>query len=222
MLTIGYFSLVVCFLGIWLLANPILFAHSLILVKKLDRSFQNFSSKLKPERKAITVISQPVTTPKPVDPATLPFSLSIAKIDLDTSVVANVDASDPEIYKAALKAGVAHAKGTAFPGQGKMVYIFGHSTDYSWNVQTYNALFYQVKALETGDEIIVKLGDQIFSYRVKEKAVVAADDMSLIDKNYNNDVLILQTCYPPGTTWKRLLVVASPKKGFGELIGYGN
>ncbi|MCD8484243.1 sortase [Candidatus Woesebacteria bacterium] len=30
--------------------------------------------------------------------------------------------------------------------------------------------------------------------------------------------LILQTCYPPGTTWKRLLIIAVPEAEYQEYI----
>jgi len=216
MLIIGYISLAVCVVGLWILINPILFANSVILVKKIDKLVN------KPQNKnnQILVVSKPIVTPKPVDPATLPFSLTIPKIDLEAKVIPNVDAANPDEYKAALKEGVAQAKGTGFPGQGKMIYIFGHSTDYAWNVQTYNALFYQVKDLTTGDLVQTKLGDKTYEYKVIDRQIVDPTDMSLIDKHASDDVLILQTCYPPGTTWKRLLVVASPKSSFSELISY--
>jgi len=215
MYLIGYLCLVACVSGLWVLLNPLIFANSMILVKKIDRALSGPK-----QRNPIVVTSKVLPSPVPVDPATLPFSLYIAKIDLDTTVIPNVDATDPEAYKAALKQGVAHARGTAFPGQKKMIYIFGHSTDYAWNVETYNALFYQIKDLNTGDIIETRLGDKITNYEVKEKAVVAADDMSLIEKHFHDDVLILQTCYPPGTTWKRLLVVASPKPSFSGLVSH--
>jgi len=215
MLIIGYSSLVACFVGLWILLNPIIFANSLILVKKIDRIIHKKSSS-----NPIIVVSQAMPTPKPVDPATLPFSLYIAKIDLEAKVMPNIDATDSQAYKAALKQGVAHAKGTAFPGQGKLVYIFGHSTDYAWNVETYNALFYQIKDLEIGDPVVANLGEQKYIYKVIEKKIVDATDMSLLEKNIDKDVLVLQTCYPPGTTWKRLLIVASQKPSFESLISY--
>ncbi|MGI5827914.1 MAG: sortase [Patescibacteria group bacterium] len=149
----------------------------------------------------------PVPTP---DPASLPFSLEIPAIGLQASVVPNVDAGDSKIYTEALKKGVAHALNSAFPGQGKMVFIFGHSTDYPWNIATYNALFIEIKELNKGDAVFLRLGDQIFSYTVREKRVVAPKDLSLVDQLKDQDVLILQTCYPPGTTWQRLLVIAEP------------
>ena len=46
------------------------------------------------------------------------FSLVIPKIDAKSEIIANIDASNPEEYLSALGEGIAHAKGTHFPGQG--------------------------------------------------------------------------------------------------------
>jgi sortase A len=164
-----------------------------------------------PVKKNETQVS---STPSPVptpDPATLPFSIEIPKIEVKAKVVSNVDASSETSYGIALKQGVAHALGSAFPGQEGMIYIFGHSTDYEWNVIYFNALFYEIKDMENGDKIILKLGDKEYTYQVKEKHIITPTDLSLINNNWDNDVLILQTCYPPGTTWQRLLILAEPK-----------
>jgi len=142
------------------------------------------------------------------DPASLPFSILIPKIELQAQVIANIDASNPDSYAPALKRGVAHALGSAFPGQGKMIFIFGHSTDYVWNVETYNALFYQIKDLEKGDSIYLTLGNTKYRYTVYEQKIVEPHNLEDITQTKNRDILILQTCYPPGTVQKRLLVFA--------------
>jgi LPXTG-site transpeptidase (sortase) family protein len=142
----------------------------------------------------------------------LPFSIRIPEIGIDSKVVSNVDASDPDIYGPALRSGVAHAYGSAFPGDGKMVYIFGHSTDYAWNIEAYNALFYEIKDLTAGSGVFLQLGEEVYKYKVRESKVVAPEDVSFLYDYSEEDVLILQTCYPPGTTWQRLIVVAEPVK----------
>lgn len=145
-----------------------------------------------------------------VDPATLPFFIEIKKLNLYEKVLPNVSANNEKEYTAALKEGVAHAKGSAFPGQGKLIYIFGHSTDYSWNVSTYNAVFYQVKDLQAGDLITLYLGEQRFDYRVSKTEVVASKDVDYVNNKQAEDMLLLQTCWPPGTSWKRIFVQALP------------
>jgi sortase A len=138
------------------------------------------------------------------------FSLKIEALGLDVRVLPNIDAANPVSYGPALKQGVAHAKGSAFPGQGKLVYIFGHSTNYEWFVAELNAVFYQLKDLEPGDTVVVSQGDKRLAYAVREIKIIEADETTYIEEHLDDDWLVLQTCYPPGTTWKRLIVIAQP------------
>ena len=136
------------------------------------------------------------------------FSLYIPKIEAASNIVANVETGNESEYLAALKKGVAHGKGTYFPGQGRNIFLFSHSTDSPYNVASYNAVFYLLRKLETGDKITVFFADEKYIYEVTEKVVVSADDTSYITRDYSDERLVLQTCDPPGTTWKRLLVIA--------------
>lgn len=136
------------------------------------------------------------------------FSIVVPAIDAKSRVVANVDPYSEDEYKEALKHGVAHASGTSKPGGSGTVYLFAHSTDTSFNVARYNAVFYQLKSLQYDDRVFVFYNQQLFEYRVIERHVVAADDISWLEDTEHKGRLILQTCDPPGTTWKRLLMVA--------------
>lgn len=137
------------------------------------------------------------------------FVISIPKINLTTNIVPNVNAARESDYLPALKRGVAHAQGSYFPGEGGLIYLFAHSTDYVFNIKNFNALFYNLKELEKGDRITLIYQGRPFNYEVKEKKIISADDLSDL-KNPDQERLILQTCWPPGTTWKRLLVIANP------------
>ena len=137
------------------------------------------------------------------------FSVVVPKIQASSRVIANVDTSVEDQYLDALRKGVAHARGTYFPGQGENIYLFSHSTDSPF-VSQYNAVFYLLRKLEKGDEIIVFFADKKFEYVVEETIVASAEDTSYLQENTDSERLVLQTCDPPGTTWKRLLVIASP------------
>lgn len=145
------------------------------------------------------------------------FSLVIPKIDAASNIVANVDPADTLEYMEALKTGVAHARGTYFPGQGKHIFLFAHSTDSPVNIARYNAVFYLLRKLEEGDMIIVFFSDKKYEYIVESKEVVDATDISWLTDEGNSEKLLLQTCYPPGTTWKRLIVIAVPAIEESEL-----
>lgn len=137
------------------------------------------------------------------------FSLYVEKIGAAANVISNVDAANEEEYLDALRSGVAHAKGTYFPGQGKTIFLFAHSTNAPFNISRYNAVFYLLKELKAGDRVVVFFADKKYLYQVEEKLVVPAEDTSWLSE-MGKERLILQTCYPPGTTWKRLLVIAKP------------
>lgn len=140
------------------------------------------------------------------------YSIVIPKIGASAEVTPNVDPSNEEAFQPALQKGVAHAQGTYFPGLPGNIYLFAHSTDSFWNAGRYNAIFYLLKDLEEGDEIAVFYQGKRHNYYVTGKQVVDADDVSHItEANTGDEQLILQTCWPPGTTWKRLLVFARPR-----------
>src|SRR3989304_10056345 len=113
---------------------------------------------------------KPIEVLTPEDPN---FSIIIPRIGANSRVLSNIDASDEKIYLDALNKGVAQAAGTAFPGEGGHVFLFAHSTDYFWNVGTYNAIFYLLYKLKQGDEINLFYKGQRNVYRVIGTEVVA-------------------------------------------------
>ncbi len=140
------------------------------------------------------------------------FGLVIPKIAANAKVIPNVDPTSPAVFLPALERGVAHAKGSVFPGMPGNTYLFSHSTDSWWNVGRYNAVFYLLKDLSVGDDIVVFFEGQRYNYVVSESRISDSTDTSLLtDTQTGPERLILQTCWPPGTTWKRLYVIAKPK-----------
>ncbi len=138
------------------------------------------------------------------------FSVVIPKIDAASNIIANVDVSDKNSYLDALQNGVAHAKGTHFPGQEGRVFLFSHSVDSPINFARYNAVFYLLKKLEKGDRIVIFFSDRRYVYEVTEKVIAESSDTSWLEPKTGIEELVLMTCDPPGTTFRRLLVVARP------------
>lgn len=139
------------------------------------------------------------------------FSIVIPKIGANAKIIPNVDPSNETEYLAALKQGVAHAKGSVFPGMIGTTYLFAHSTDNFWDVGRYNAVFYLLKDLNPGDKVSIFFKDRRYNYTVTENKITDANDISaLINAQKTPEQLIMQTCWPPGTTLKRILVTAKP------------
>jgi len=141
-------------------------------------------------------------------PADTDYGIVIPKIAANARVLPNVNAADENEYLNALNSGVAHAAGTAFPGQQGHIYLFAHSTDYFWNVGSYNAVFYLLYKLEQDDEIDLFYDGQKYVYKVESKKIVDPSEVEYLTRQTSSEVLTLQTCWPPGTTLKRLLVFA--------------
>ena len=138
------------------------------------------------------------------------FSLVIPKIGAKSRIISNVDPSRPDIYEQALKEGVAHAAGTFFPGMEGNITLFAHSTDAPYNITRFNAVFYLLRELESGDLVYIYFKGVRRTYRVTSQEITAANDTDPFKKQEGEEVLIMQTCYPPGTSLQRLLVYAKP------------
>lgn len=175
---------------------------------QLESSWPIFARETEKSQEAgQSALAQLIATP---DYATLPFYIEIPSLEIYEKVHANIDPNDPEEYEAALESGVAHARNSAFPGQEKLIYIFGHSTNGIWNVEAYNAVFYQIKDLAIGEKIILHLGNEQYIYEVSAQDVVASSEVNFVNDLKEENILLLQTCWPPGTSWQRLFVSAVP------------
>jgi len=137
------------------------------------------------------------------------FSVVIPKIGANARVITGVDTANESVYAEALKKGIAQALGTAFPGEGGHIFLFAHSTDYWWNVSSYNAVFYLLGKLVKGDDINIFYKGERYMYRVVDTRVVDPSEIEYITRKTNTEFLTLQTCWPLGTTFKRLLVFAT-------------
>ncbi len=136
------------------------------------------------------------------------FGIVIEEINLNAEIFPEIDANDPEKFLPILRKGVAHAKGSAYPDEEGNVFLFGHSTDAFYNVAHYNAVFFLIGKLENGDLINIFFKDKRYQYEVIDKVVVDQEEISsYLEKFKGQKTVTLQTCYPPGTTLRRLLVI---------------
>ena len=141
------------------------------------------------------------------------FRLVIPKIHLESNIVDNVDPKIENEYKDKLQFGVAHAKGSYLPPEsGGPVYLFAHSTDTVLNIARFNAKFYSVRELEKNDEIIIYFNSKEYRYLVTDKFIINPHEVDIVKDATDTD-LILQTCWPPGTDWQRLIVFAKKIEG---------
>lgn len=159
------------------------------------------------EEQAVIVIPTPATNNE--------YSLSIPAISASANIVPNINPFNKEDYLPVLNENsVAQAKGTQMPGSGKgtSTYIFAHSTEQGLSMVRKNSVFYLLSELKNDSEVSINYQGKSFKYRIYEQKIVGAREVEYLTyKDPDKEVLILQTCWPIGTDWKRLLV-------FGELI----
>ncbi|MBI2019528.1 sortase [Candidatus Daviesbacteria bacterium] len=141
-------------------------------------------------------------------PASTDYGIVIEKINANAKIVPDVNPANEREYLTALKEGVAAAAGSTLPGQPGNLYLFSHSTDAPWNIVRYNAVFFLLRELEPGDKIIIFYQNRRYDYVVFDKTIVSPTDISYLTNKYDAPVLTLQTCDPPGTLLRRLIVRA--------------
>ncbi len=137
--------------------------------------------------------------------------IEIDKIGVNAPVILAVDSSE-EALQDNLESGVVHYPKTAMPGQRGNVYIAGHSSNYSWSTGSYNYIFQGLNGLSVGDKITLKVKQKngktlTYEYEVSEKLEVEADDPRIFS-NTQSQILTLTTCWPLGTSNRRLMIKA--------------
>jgi LPXTG-site transpeptidase (sortase) family protein len=144
-----------------------------------------------------------------VQPVSTEFGIVIPKIGANAKVIPQVNPYDSKQYQQALTLGVAHAGGSALPGAIGNIFIFSHSSVNFYDALRYNSIFYLLDKLEKNDTIILYYTGNRFTYHVTNKKIVSPDAIQyLTAPERYTQMLTLMTCWPPGTSYKRLLVLA--------------
>lgn len=184
-----------------------------ILQKKPDFAKTNTDSRLRENDMKNTMqpaVFSPLKTPdgETIEPVNRDFSIVVPKIGINAAVIPSVNPNKPGEYLKALEQGVAHSSLSYFPDQDGTVYLFSHSTNYDWFVKDMNAVFYLLKNLEKDDNIVIFYKGVAYTYKITGKDVVKPTDVSYMAPQSGTKRLILQTCWPPGSTTERLLIFA--------------
>lgn len=154
-----------------------------------------------------TVTTQATSDTHEIVVADTTFGIVIPKIRANARVVGGVDPFDSAAYQEALTHGVAHAKGSALPGEEGNVFIFSHSSVDFWQAQKYNSIFYLLSKLEPGDLIYIYYQGNRYEYSVRQKLIAKPEDINYLNQ-HEGKMLTLMTCTPAGTSLKRLLILA--------------
>jgi sortase A len=129
------------------------------------------------------------------EPGTPAQRLRIARLGIDAPIVQGDGVTVP-------LTAAAHYPGTAWPGSGSNIYLYGHARA---------GLFRELWRVRTGDTVELELADgAIASYQVAEiLPLVAWDALHYLDPT-SSEQLTLQTCLGYQTTSPRFVVIARP------------
>lgn len=141
-------------------------------------------------------------------PKNMEFGLIIPKIHANSTIIPNVDPYDSTMYQKALVKGVAHAKGSAFPGEGKNTFLFAHSSVNFFEASRYNAVFYLLSKMEKNDTIYVFYKRMRYAYAVSDIRTVPSSAVEYLFTVPKTETITLMTCWPPGISNQRRIVIA--------------
>ena len=119
---------------------------------------------------------------------------------------------DTDLLYSALEEGVVHYSSTAKPGEDGVSIVLGHSSAYPWYDGDYGAVFALLSRLKPGDRFYIQYEDnRSYFYEMKDSLVFnpfSSDErLSAMERSPGNN-LILISCYPVGTNYRRIAVRA--------------
>jgi LPXTG-site transpeptidase (sortase) family protein len=140
------------------------------------------------------------------------FDIQIPKIGAQSKIVAGVSPYNKDEYLKVLGENlIAQSKTSSLPGSGKgtATYLFAHSSQQGIQMVRNNSVFYLLGEMKNDDEVFVNYKGKIYTYKVYMKKIVGSKEVGYIDyTDKDKEIIILQTCWPIGTNWQRLLIFA--------------
>jgi LPXTG-site transpeptidase (sortase) family protein len=207
----GFFRRTIFYTGSWLLV--VAFGYVIYLYYPLGKAIIRYKIAISENnQKPNQVMVVPTPTPVPAAQQKQEYNITIPKILAFANIAENIDPFNRDEYLKVLGSGlIAQAKDTSLPGLGigHMTYLFAHSTSEGLNMLRINSVFYLLGELNDGDVIFVVKNGFNYTYKVYKQLVVNANQIEYLKYSEpDREIIILQTCWPIGTNWKRLLVFA--------------
>jgi len=132
-----------------------------------------------------------------------PNSIIVSKINVKAPLIMAVGTTQKELNQA-LNQGVIIYPGSALPGQNGEVLLSGHSSTYPWIKTEYGQVFALLDRLEAGNTVSLVYDNLQYDYRIIQKEVLPPNAVVL--SAAQEPTLTLVTCWPIGTTLKRLVI----------------
>ncbi len=191
----------------------VLFSLSVLLIIFLPIIISQVRYLILPPDTNIVIASEEIKVEKIEDKKVIhfenyDFGIIVPKIGTNAAVVSDVDPFNEAEYTQALDRGIAHAKGTPFPGEMGNTFLFAHSAVAFYEASQQNVQFYLLSKVETNDEIFISYKKNIYKYKITEVSIVEQTDVKYLASDYTKSTITLMTCWPAGTNYKRVIVKA--------------
>ena len=109
--------------------------------------------------------------------------------------------------------GVVHYSDTAKPGLPGVSIVLGHSSAFPWYKGDYGAVFALLSKLNVGDRFYIQYDDnRTFVYEMTQSIVFnpfEKDERVEALENAPGSTMLLISCYPVGTDYKRIAIQAT-------------
>jgi sortase A len=129
------------------------------------------------------------------------YFLSIPKLKIQNAIVSAADTN--------LKEHLVHYQGTSMPPDKGTAVIFGHSTlPQLFDPTDYKTIFANAHTLKVDDTMQVSANNVDYTYKIVSVTITTPEDTSVLTQEFDDSYLVIITCTPPGTIWKRLIIKA--------------
>jgi len=140
------------------------------------------------------------------DDGNLPQRLIIPSLGIDVPIVL-AESSDESALQGVLERGVVLWPDSASLGEKGTMIILGHSSAYPWYKGAYGSVFSLLNKLGENDEIFVLSAKKKYVYKVIGKEINLPENLN-IEKQEEESMLYLLSCWPIKTNWKRIVIKA--------------
>lgn len=140
------------------------------------------------------------------------FGIVIPKIMANAVIFPEVDMKNSQEYLPHLRQGLVHAQWSGYPDKLNTIVLFSHVKDVFYQSTHYNTKFYLINMLKEGDIISLFYNGEQYDYEVTKKEKMAPYMADYFVPQFDQELLVLQTNWPAGTNYRRLVVTAKRVK----------
>jgi LPXTG-site transpeptidase (sortase) family protein len=131
----------------------------------------------------------------------------IPRIKAEAPVLWDIDADRESEILEYLKYGIIHFPKSSFPEENENIILVGHSSGIPGEAGEYDNIFSLISELKNGDLIAISYKGKQFDYNVFDKRIIKPR-INMSEFSKGETILNLVTCWPLGTNFKRLVVMA--------------